>query len=129
MTAAARQRSTAVAELSADRVGQTVIEGSIATLDRFSHYAPPDLAKERRASRDGFGGIGVTLDIHESDVRIAGVMPDTPAASAGRKSQWHVRCGFREPGCRQLVTFVKLPASTWYWISTPIICGAGSSAP
>jgi carboxyl-terminal processing protease len=83
VTAAARQRSTAVAELSADRVGQTVIEGSVATLDRFSHYAPPDLAKERRASRDGFGGIGVTLNTEGSDIRIVEILPETPAARAG----------------------------------------------
>ena len=31
-------------------------------LDRFSRYATPDAARDQRAARDGFGGIGVTLD-------------------------------------------------------------------
>jgi carboxyl-terminal processing protease len=83
VAAAARERSGAVAALSADRVGQTVIEGSVASLDRFSHYAPPDVARERRASRDGFGGIGVTLNTEGEEIRIVEILPETPAARAG----------------------------------------------
>jgi carboxyl-terminal processing protease len=81
--AAARERSAAVAGLSRDSLDATVIEGSVGLLDRFSHYAAPELARERRASREGFGGIGVTLDTEGPDVRIVQVMPDTPASEAG----------------------------------------------
>jgi carboxyl-terminal processing protease len=79
----ARARSSALAALSLERLGQTVIDGSVGSLDRFSHYAPPDLAKERRASRDGFGGIGVTLNTEGADIRVVEILPETPAASAG----------------------------------------------
>lgn len=80
---AARARSPAIAALSADRLDQAVIDGSTTTLDRFSHYSPPRVARERRASRDGFGGIGVTLNAEGSDIRVVEILPDMPAAAAG----------------------------------------------
>ena len=79
----ARAMSPLVAATSSDKLEELVIDGALAKLDPYSRYVPPDVAREHRAARDGFGGIGVTLDIHENDVRIAGVMPDTPAATAG----------------------------------------------
>ncbi len=83
MLDSARELSPAVAALTADQVDEIVIDGALAKLDPYSRYAPPTVARDRRASRDGFAGIGITLDIHETDVRIASVLPDTPAASAG----------------------------------------------
>ena len=83
VTSAARAASPALAELSTDRVEQVLIDGSLTLLDRFSHYAPPELAKERRAARDGFGGIGVSVNTEGADLRITEVLPETPAASAG----------------------------------------------
>jgi carboxyl-terminal processing protease len=79
----ARERSPAVAGLSPDGLDATVVEGSMTILDRFSHYAAPELARERRASRDGFGGIGVTLDTEGDGIRVVQIMPETPAAEAG----------------------------------------------
>jgi carboxyl-terminal processing protease len=79
----ARTLSNDVAALPDDRLDEMVIDASLAQLDPFSRYARPEVAREHRAARDGFAGIGVTLDIRESDVRIASVLPDTPAAIAG----------------------------------------------
>ncbi|HWE73000.1 MAG TPA: S41 family peptidase [Stellaceae bacterium] len=79
----ARDMSPIVGATSLDKIEELVIDGTLAQLDPYSRYVPPSVAREHRATRDGFGGIGVTLDIHENDVRIAGVMPDTPAATAG----------------------------------------------
>jgi carboxyl-terminal processing protease len=83
VAAAARARSPALGTLSVNHLEETLLDGSMTTLDRFSHYAPPDVAKERRAERDGFGGIGVTLNAEGPDVRIVEVLPETPAAEAG----------------------------------------------
>jgi len=80
---AARALSPNVAALVPDQLDEMVIDSSLAGLDPYSRYARPELARERRAARDGFAGIGVTLDIEESGVRIASVLPDTPAATAG----------------------------------------------
>jgi carboxyl-terminal processing protease len=83
VASAARQHSPELAALSEDRVDQALLEGSLTLLDRFSHYSPPEVAQERRAARDGFGGIGVTLNTEGPDVRIVEVLPETPAATAG----------------------------------------------
>jgi carboxyl-terminal processing protease len=80
---AGRQLSPALAGLSDDRLHETIMEGSLTILDRFSHYAPPSAALERRAARDGFGGIGVSLDAFDDKARIIEVVADTPAAGAG----------------------------------------------
>ena len=55
----------------------------VARLDRFSRYAGADTAREQRASRDGFGGIGVTINVENGIVRIVSVIPESPAATAG----------------------------------------------
>ncbi|MGO8915751.1 MAG: S41 family peptidase [Stellaceae bacterium] len=80
---AARAHSPGLAALSTERLDQILLEGTMTLLDRFSHYAPPVLAQERRAARDGFGGIGITLNTDGADVHITEVLPETPAASAG----------------------------------------------
>jgi carboxyl-terminal processing protease len=87
---AARERSAAVAALSRDDLDATVLEGTMTMLDRFSHYAAPSLARERRASRDGFGGIGVTLATEGDDIRVVQVTPETPAADAGLRIDDHI---------------------------------------
>ena len=79
----ARRQSAAIGALSLGSLDQRVLDGTVGVLDRFSHYMPPEVARERRASRDGFGGIGVSLDSESTNVRIAEVLPDTPAALAG----------------------------------------------
>ena len=88
--AAARKISPDIAAVPGDQLDEMVIDASLAQLDPFSRYARPAVAREHRAARDGFAGIGVTLDIHESDVRIASVMPETPAASAGLRAGDHI---------------------------------------
>ncbi len=83
VAAAAREHSPELAALSDDRIEQVLLDGSLTLLDRFSHYSPPEMAQERRAARDGFGGIGITLNTGGADIRIVEVLPETPAASAG----------------------------------------------
>jgi carboxyl-terminal processing protease len=83
IVAAARAASPLIAKLAPDITEQHVIDGALATLDRYSHYLRPELARERRAVRDGFVGLGVALDVSGDEVRVASVQPDTPAAAAG----------------------------------------------
>lgn len=80
--AAARQASPTVAALPAARIDKAVFDGITSKLDRYSRYSPPDLARSRRAARDGFGGIGVTLD-GSDQFRIADLVPQGPADRAG----------------------------------------------
>src|SRR5215469_13385762 len=78
----ARDASPKVAEVAPDKLEQELIDHMLATLDRFSHYARPAVAREWRAARDGYGGIGIVL-ADEPDTRITAVMADSPAARAG----------------------------------------------
>jgi carboxyl-terminal processing protease len=80
---AARNLSPVIARIPADRLDEMLLDASLASLDRYSRYARPEIARARRAARDGFGGIGVTLERDEANVRIASIIPDTPAALAG----------------------------------------------
>lgn len=79
----ARRASPKLAEADEDQLDKAVFDGAVATLDRFSHYSTPATARERRAERNGFGGIGVTLDAEEAEVRVLSVLPDGPAEHAG----------------------------------------------
>jgi carboxyl-terminal processing protease len=81
--AAARAASPSVAALSEDEIDKVLFDGMAGALDRFSRYSSPDVARDQRAVRDGFGGIGVTLDVSGEDFRIAAVTPHGPAELAG----------------------------------------------
>jgi len=79
----ARRVSPRIAAFPEEVVDQAVFNGITGALDRFSRYSPPELARELRAARNGFGGIGVTLDSSNDEFRITAVEPHGPAGSAG----------------------------------------------
>jgi carboxyl-terminal processing protease len=83
LVAAAKATSPAFAALSEDQIDKTLFDGITAALDRFSRYSSPEVARDQRAVRDGFGGIGVTLDASNEEFRITGVTPRGPAEIAG----------------------------------------------
>jgi carboxyl-terminal processing protease len=52
--------------------------------DRFSHYFSPEQLEEFEAATSGkFSGVGLTVSGVDRGLRIAGVIPDTPAERAG----------------------------------------------
>ncbi len=81
--ASARKASGHVASMSEDAIDKAVFDGMTGTLDRFSRYSPPDEARDQRAARDGFGGIGVSLESTSDDFRITAVTEQSPAERAG----------------------------------------------
>lgn len=83
MIAAAREAAPNLAAMPREAAAKAVFDGMTATLDRFSRYAPPEAARNQRAARDGFGGIGVTLDMTTDVFRVAAVTPHGPAEQAG----------------------------------------------
>jgi carboxyl-terminal processing protease len=80
---AARERSAALAALAPAQVEQALFAGLTGSLDRFSRYADPAAARRQRAEREGFEGIGVTLDDIADPARVAGVIGGAPADRAG----------------------------------------------
>ncbi len=83
----AKAASAPLRALPETRIDKTLFDGITGELDRFSRYASPDAARDHRAMRDGFGGIGVTLETGDDDFRIAAVAPDGPADNAGIRPQ------------------------------------------
>ncbi len=83
--AAAKKASARVRALPEDTIDKAVFDGMTGALDRFSRYAPPDEARDQRAARDGFGGIGVTLETASNDFSITAVSENSPAERAGLK--------------------------------------------
>jgi carboxyl-terminal processing protease len=82
---AAKKASSTVAALSEEAIDQAVFDGMAGALDRFSRYASPEEARDQRAARDGFGGIGITLETTSSDFGITAVTEQGPADRAGVK--------------------------------------------
>jgi len=66
---------------------RALAEGALAPLDRFSRYAGRRVASEQRASRDGFGGVGVRIDPTDRGVRVVSVIEQTPAKRAGLRAE------------------------------------------
>jgi carboxyl-terminal processing protease len=79
----ARKISPAVAKADSEVVYQTVFSGMLARLDQFSRYAGHESAIENRATREGFGGIGVRIAVEDGKVRVVSVMHYTPAERVG----------------------------------------------
>ncbi len=84
---AARGKSKPLAAADAEAVFQAVFDAGLANLDPFSRYAGVVEADDARASRDGFGGIGVTLRMETADAVIVSVVGTGPAAAAGVQAE------------------------------------------
>jgi carboxyl-terminal processing protease len=80
---AVRASSNTLSEAESEQVYEAVFSGLVEELDDFSRYAGRDQARENRASRDGFGGVGVRIRVVDEGVKILSVMENTPAESAG----------------------------------------------
>jgi len=79
----ARTVSPAVHDTSLEGIYEVVFDGALSKLDHFSRYAPAAVAREQRAQRDGFGGIGITIKLDGDDVRVVSVIDASPAATNG----------------------------------------------
>ena len=83
LVANAKEASPIVAALSEDQLDKALFDGITGALDRFSRYAAPETARDQRAVRDGFGGIGITLELSGEEFRITQVTSGGPAELAG----------------------------------------------
>ena len=84
---AARTHSFAINAEDPDKLFKTVFDAGMAVLDKYSRYAPPEFARENRAAREGFGGIGIRLDAENDIIIVQSVLPGTPAEKAGLKAR------------------------------------------
>jgi len=77
------QASPQLAALPRETIEQTVLDGMTRSLDRFSRYASAEIARDQRAAREGWGGIGITMDGTKDTFRVTAVTPHGPADRAG----------------------------------------------
>jgi carboxyl-terminal processing protease len=87
----AKRVSPRLAGLPRETIDKAVFDGMTASLDRFSRYLVPDVARDQRAARDGFGGIGVTFDNTHEMARVTAVAPHSPAERAGIRVDDRIR--------------------------------------
>jgi len=80
---AARAASPTLAKADMEKIYEAVFDGVVGELDGFSRYAGTVAADQNRASREGFGGIGVRIAVADGKVRVVSVMKYTPAQRAG----------------------------------------------
>jgi carboxyl-terminal processing protease len=78
-----RSFSVALGEADAERIYDAVFGGMVSELDSYSRYSGLEEARENRASRDGFGGIGVRINVVDEGIMVLSVMDGTPADLAG----------------------------------------------
>ena len=77
-----QRQSAALGSSDEERIYETVFDAVVRGLDPYSRYSSRDEAQENRASRDGFGGIGVRIDVLPEGIKVLSVMENTPAAVA-----------------------------------------------
>lgn len=83
--AIARAHSKLIGERSSEDIYQAVFKSSLAGFDRFSRYLGAAAARNERAKRDGYGGIGVLLQFDTDRVLVEDILPESPAERAGLK--------------------------------------------
>ncbi len=80
---AAWVRSPTLHALPPEKVYDGMFGALLSHLDGYSRYTDASSADQARASREGFGGIGVTVEAAEGQTRVSRVLPETPAQRAG----------------------------------------------
>lgn len=79
----AKRESPAFVAYSQEALLNFVFRGLVSGLDRYSRYLTPDDARNSRASREGFGGIGIRIDQIDGEYVVRTTFPDHPAIAAG----------------------------------------------
>lgn len=81
----ARQEAPSLREQDHELVLARFFRGALSKLDRYTRYATPAQARNTRARREGFGGLGVTVRYDKGNVYVEKVHRGTPADKAGLK--------------------------------------------
>lgn len=76
---AGREQSAALRTANPEDLYKAVLNRALSKLDRHSRYAGVRSARDYRARREGFGGIGVRLNFEHDLPQVISVLPDTPA--------------------------------------------------
>ncbi|HYD30939.1 MAG TPA: S41 family peptidase [Azospirillaceae bacterium] len=83
---AARALSPALRQAASEQIYQAVFDAMMLDLDAYSRYTAASRAAGERAQREGYGGIGVTLEAVDGLPVVRTLDQHSPAARAGMKS-------------------------------------------
>lgn len=86
----ARREAPELDKLDPERVLAGFFRGGFSKLDRYTRYETPRQARNTRARREGFGGLGVTIRYDKGETYVEKVHPGTPAFKAALKSGDHI---------------------------------------
>lgn len=78
----ARFLSDALRDADAERVYEAEFDAILGRQDLFSRYSGAREARELRANRNGFGGVGIRFELVDGDIRVTEVMEGSPAQRA-----------------------------------------------
>lgn len=81
-----RAASEAMRRMDNEALFEAVFDSTLAKLDVFSRYSGAREAQDHRASRNGFGGVGLRFDSVAQDAEIVEVLPGSPSAHAGLRT-------------------------------------------
>ena len=127
---AARAYSTDMKAADAEKIYEAVFDGVLSKLDLYSRYSGAEDARENRAQRDGFGGIGIGFKRIDGALRITRITPNTPAAKSGLLINDTITHIDKKPAShltpRQATLLIRVPTSTTVSLS---VTRAGITAP
>ncbi|WP_404379993.1 S41 family peptidase [Caenispirillum salinarum] len=80
MVADARRVSPPLAAADSEAVYQAVFDSALSSLDMFSRYAGAEEARDHRANRNGFGGIGIRYVRDDAGLEVRDVFDEAPSS-------------------------------------------------
>ena len=86
----ARLEASQLDEADPESVLADFFRGGFSKLDRYTRYETPQQARNTRARREGFGGLGVTIRHDKGETYVEKVHAGTPAAKAALKPGDHI---------------------------------------
>lgn len=81
--ASARANSYQISSRPLEEIYSIVFKGVMSDLDRYSRYSGAKATRQRKAAREGFGGLGVSINLKDGLTRVVKVYGGTPASRAG----------------------------------------------
>lgn len=70
-----------------NEIAKALVDGALATLDRYSSYAEPTEATSRRQDRHGFSGVGLRFTVVDEGAKVLEVFPGGPAEEGGLRAE------------------------------------------
>ena len=121
IVAAGRRYSRELRAADAEQIYQAVFDGALSNLDIYSRYAGAEEARELRAKREGFGGIGISYVLEDGALRVTRIMSDTPAEAGNLREDDRIvaidRVSTKDMSVRDVRESLRGPVGTSLMVS------------